>query len=138
MHFGYYVPLKTNFLKRDTMLNEMNNHLFSLLEIEDKKSHIVDLGCGMGATMKYGIQKYPKLAITGCSISEFQVEFGNQFVNSERASILNRDYRNTKFLDNTFNGAIAVESFCQWMLKRNIKRTNNSNSKLVILLLHNG
>jgi cyclopropane fatty-acyl-phospholipid synthase-like methyltransferase len=112
MHFGYYIPFKTNFLKRDTMLNKMNDHLFSLLNIEDKKSHIVDLGCGVGATMKYGIRNYPKLAVTGCSISEFQVKFGNQFLDSERASILNVDYRNTKFSDNTYDGAMAVESFC--------------------------
>jgi cyclopropane fatty-acyl-phospholipid synthase-like methyltransferase len=112
MHFGYYVPFKTNFLKRDTMLNEMNSHLFSLLDIENKKSHIVDLGCGVGATMKYGVNKYPKLAVTGCSISQFQVEYGNEFVNSERASILNRDYRNTQFMSNTYDGALGVESFC--------------------------
>lgn len=112
MHFGYYIPFKTNFLKRDTMLNEMNNHLFSLLSIGDKKSHIVDLGCGVGATMKYGLNKYPKLAVTGFSISEFQVKYGNRFVNSERGTILNRDYRNTKFNDESFDGAIAVESFC--------------------------
>lgn len=112
MHFGFYVPFKTNFLKRDTMLNEMNDQLFSLLNIENKKAHVVDLGCGVGATMKYGINKYPMLAITGCSISEFQVEYGNEFVNSERASILNKDYRNTQFMDNAFDGAMAVESFC--------------------------
>ncbi len=112
MHFGYYIPFKTNFLKRDTMLNEMNSHLFLLLDVKDQKSHIVDLGCGVGATMKYGVNKYPKLAITGCSISEFQVNYGNEFVNSERSSILNRDYRNTQFRDNTFDGAMAVESFC--------------------------
>jgi len=112
MHFGYYIPFRTNFLKRDTMLNQMNSYLFSLLDIENKKSHIVDLGCGVGATMKYGILKYPKLAVTGCSISEFQVKFGNEFVNSERGSILNKDYRDTKFTNNAFDGAMAIESFC--------------------------
>ena len=112
MHFGYYVPFKTNFLKRDTMLNKMNNHLFSLLNVKGKKSHIADLGCGVGATMKYGVNKYPKIAITGFSISDFQVTYGNQFINSERASILNRDYRNTKCREHSFDGAMAVESLC--------------------------
>ncbi len=112
MHFGYYIPFKTSLLKRDTMLNAMNSYLFSLLKIADKKAHVVDLGCGMGATMNYGIKKYPKLAVTGCTISSFQVEYGNKFTNSERATILKRDYRNTKFSSNHFDGAMAVESFC--------------------------
>ena len=62
--------------------------------------------------MKYGVKNYPKLAMTGCSIADFHVEFGNEHVNSERASILQRDYQNTKFRHNHFDGAIAIESFC--------------------------
>lgn len=112
MHFGYYIPFKTNFLKRDTMLNAMNSYLFSLLKIENKKAHVVDLGCGMGATMSYGIKKYPKLAVTGCTISSFQVEYGNQFLNSDRATILKKDYTDTKLSSNHFDGALAIESFC--------------------------
>jgi len=136
MHFGYYIPFKTNFLRRDSMLNQMNAHLFSLLDIKNKKSHIADLGCGVGATMKYGLKRNPKLAITGFSISEFQVDFGNQFVNSERATIFNRDYRKTKVSDNLFNGALAIESFCHTgCSKEALQETYpilKPNSKLVI------
>jgi len=112
MHFGYYTPFKTNFLKRDTMLNEMNKELFFRLNIGNKKAHVLDMGCGMGATIKYGIDNYSSLAITGCTISNFQVEFGNRFVNSQRGSIVNRDYRNTQFKANSFDGVLGVESFC--------------------------
>lgn len=112
MHFGYFVPFKTCVFRRDVMLNRMNDHLYSLLNITDKKSHVADLGCGVGATTKYGIDKYSKLAMTGFTISDFQVEFGNQFVDSERATILKRDYRDTGFPDNSFDGALAIESFC--------------------------
>jgi len=76
MHFGYYIPFKTSLFKRDTMLNAMNKELFSRLHIDDKKAHILDMGCGMGATMKFGLNKYPDLAVTGCTLSSFQVEFG--------------------------------------------------------------
>jgi len=112
MHFGYYIPFKTSFLKRDTMLNAMNKELFSRLNINYKKAHVLDMGCGMGATMKYGLDNYSKLVVTGCTLSSFQVEFGNKFVNSERGSIINRDYRKTQFDANKFDGAMAVESFC--------------------------
>ena len=34
--FGYYIPFETSFLRRDSMLNQMNSKLFSLLDIKDK------------------------------------------------------------------------------------------------------
>ncbi len=136
MHFGYYIPFKTSFLKRDSMLNEMNKQLFSLLDIEDKKAHIVDLGCGIGGTMRFGIKNFKKLAITGCTISPFQVKYGNKFLNSNRAIIKNRDYRNTKFSNNNFDGALAIESFCHSGCSKEalqeVYRVLKPNSKFVI------
>lgn len=112
MHFGYFVPFKTCVFRRDVMLNKMSDHLFSLLNIEDKKAHVADLGCGVGATIKRGINTHPKLAMTGCTISDFQVEFGNKFIDSERASIIKKDYRKTGIENNSMDGALAIESFC--------------------------
>ncbi|MFK8059107.1 MAG: cyclopropane-fatty-acyl-phospholipid synthase family protein [Polaribacter sp.] len=136
MHFGYYIPFKTSFLRRDSMLNQMNKYLFSLLELNNRRSHIADLGCGVGATMKYGINKNSKLAVTGFSISQFQVDFGNQYINSNRATILNKDYRKTEFSKNSFDGALAIESFCHTgCSKETLKeayRILKPNSNLVI------
>ena len=136
MHFGYYVSFKTGFLRRDKMLNEMNDQLFNLLGLDEKKNHIVDLGCGVGGTMNYGIKRYTNLEITGCTLSPFQVKFGNKFLNNKRAVIKNRDYRNTKFQDNSFDGAMAVESFCHsGCSKESLQeafRIIKPNSKLII------
>ncbi len=112
MHFGYYIPFKTNLLKRDTMLNTMNEYIFSRLKIEDTNAAIVDLGCGMGATMKFGIEKYPNITMRGFTISDFQVEYGNQLINSERGLISNKDYRKTELPNNYSDGVYAIESFC--------------------------
>ncbi|WP_046756914.1 SAM-dependent methyltransferase [Kordia jejudonensis] len=112
MHFGYFVPFKTNLLKRDSMLNEMNKEVFQRLNITDKKKHIVDVGCGMGASIRYGISNHPNLAVTGLTISPFQVEKGNELLNTHRGTILNRDYRNTFLKPNSFDGAMAIESLC--------------------------
>jgi ubiquinone/menaquinone biosynthesis C-methylase UbiE len=112
MHFGYYIPFKTNIFKRNGMLNQMNTEVFKRLNIENQKKHIVDLGCGMGASIRHGITEHPKLAVTGLTISPFQVEKGNELLNSERGTILNRDYRNTQFPENSFDGAMAIESLC--------------------------
>ncbi|MBC8755726.1 methyltransferase domain-containing protein [Kordia sp. YSTF-M3] len=112
MHFGYFVPFKTCVFTRDVMLNQMNSEVFKRLNVSDQKKHIVDLGCGMGASIRHGISTYPKLAITGLTISPFQVAKGNEMLHSERGTILNRDYRNTFFKENTFDGAMAIESLC--------------------------
>lgn len=112
MHFGYYVPFTTNAFKRDSMLHRMNEQIFSQLNIAKKNTHVADLGCGMGATMKYGIDHYPELKVTGCTISPFQVTHGNKLLNSERAEIVEADYRNTKLRSDSFDGAYAIESFC--------------------------
>ncbi len=112
MHFGFYIPFKTSLFTRDTMLNQMNTEVFKRLDIEDQKKHIVDLGCGMGASIRHGIANHPKLAVTGLTISPFQVEKGNELLQSNRGTILNRDYRNTFLPENSFDGAMAIESLC--------------------------
>jgi len=112
MHFGYFEPFKTSVLKRDSMLNRMNDEVFKRLNVFDQKKHIVDLGCGMGASIRRGIATYPKLAVTGLTISPFQVEKGNELLHTQRGTILNRDYRNTFFKENYFDGAMAIESLC--------------------------
>lgn len=112
MHFGYFVPFKTCLFKRDGMLNEMNKEVFERLNVKNQKKHIVDLGCGMGASIRYGLSNYPQLAVTGLTISPFQVEKGNEMLHTNRGTILNRDYHNTSFNENTFDGAMAIESLC--------------------------
>ncbi|MGH1383319.1 SAM-dependent methyltransferase [Kordia sp.] len=112
MHFGYFIPFKTSLFTRDGMLNQMNTEVLKRLDIKNQKKHIVDLGCGMGASIRHGIANHPKLAITGLTISPFQVEKGNELLDTNRGTILNRDYRNTHFKENSFDGAMAIESLC--------------------------
>ena len=112
MHFGYFIPFKTCVFTRDTMLNCMNAQVFEKLQLHNQKKHIIDLGCGMGASIRYGLKKYSKLAVTGLTISPFQVAKGNELLNSERGTILNRDYQHTFFEENLFDGAMAIESLC--------------------------
>lgn len=112
MHFGYFIPFKTCVFTRDAMLNQMNKQVYKRLNVENEKKHIVDLGCGMGASIRYGIENYPKLAVTGLTITPFQVKKGNELLTSNRGTILNRDYHNTNFEENSFDGAMAIESLC--------------------------
>jgi MPBQ/MSBQ methyltransferase len=109
MHFGYYSPLRCNLFRRDSMLNEMNRQIFGRLG--DAK-RVVDLGCGMGGTMRYGLKNNKAIDITGITLSDFQAAEGNKLLNGLNGRILTGDYNQTGFGDNSFGGAIAVESFC--------------------------
>ncbi len=111
MHFGYFIPFKTNPFKRDSMLNEMNNQVFKRLKI-NKKQLIVDLGCGMGGTMLYGLKKHDKLKTIGITLSNFQVKEGNKRLKNYDGVILKEDYTNTSFKNNSIDGVYAVESLC--------------------------
>ena len=114
MHFGYYIPFKTNLFKRDTMLNEMNKQIFKRLNLKSKKNLIADLGCGMGGTMRYALTNYTNKSshIFGVTLSPFQVEEGNKLLKNLNGLILQENYNHTTFKDNSIDGAYAIESFC--------------------------
>jgi SAM-dependent methyltransferase len=112
MHFGYYNPFKTNPFRRDSMLNEMNRQIYKRLETKDRESVVCDLGCGMGGTMKYGLETNSRLVVFGVTLSEFQSVEGNKRLKGLNGFILKEDYNNTSFADDFFDGAMAIESFC--------------------------
>ena len=112
MHFGYYLPFKTNLFKRDSMLNEMNNQVLKRLQLTKTSSLLADLGCGMGGTMRYALNKNKNLSAFGVTLSDFQVQKGNELLKDLNGTILKENYNNTSFTSNTFDAAVAIESFC--------------------------
>ena len=112
MHFGYYRPFKTNVFKRDSMLNEMNRQVMKRLQINSEKHRLVDLGCGMGATMRYALKQFKNLIAYGVTLSEFQLKQGNDLLKGKNGIILKENYDNTSFQSNSFDSAVAIESFC--------------------------
>lgn len=109
MHFGYYSPMTTNPFRRDSMLNEMNRQIYQRVRT---KGLLCDMGCGMGGTMKYGLKHYNEMKIMGVTLSDFQMEEGNKRLEGLDGLILKEDYNHTSFANETFDGAMAVESFC--------------------------
>ncbi|WP_346883005.1 methyltransferase domain-containing protein [uncultured Algibacter sp.] len=112
MHFGYYIPFKTNLLKRDTMLNEMNNQVLKRLQLKNNKALLADFGCGMGGTIRYALKKNKNLVAKGVTLSEFQVTQGNLLLTGYKGHILKENYNNTSLKSKTYDAAIAIESFC--------------------------
>ena len=112
MHFGYYIPFKTSPFKRDVMLNQMTNQVISRFNYTNKKATLIDLGCGMGGSMRYAIKKHKNLTAFGVTLSDFQVKKGNTLLKGLKGTILKENYNNTSFKSNSFNSALAIESFC--------------------------
>ncbi|WP_397362002.1 methyltransferase domain-containing protein [Olleya sp. R77988] len=136
MHFGYYIPFKTNPFKRDQMLNQMTNQVISRFNYGSKKSTLLDMGCGMGGSMRYAIKKHKNLTAFGVTLSDFQEKKGNELLKGLKGSILKENYNNTLFKSNSFDTALAIESFCHsGHSKDSIKeafRVLKPNGKLVI------
>ena len=113
MHFGYSAWGCMNPFKREGMLTNMNKNVFDRLNLKQKTaSTVIDLGCGMGGSMKYGLSRFPKLSMLGVTLSDFQVEFGNRFIKDYPGLILKENFTKLSMNDETVDGAIAVESFC--------------------------
>lgn len=112
MHFGYFSLGKTNPLRRDTMLNEMNSQVLKRLNLSSSKQLIADLGCGMGGTMRYLLQRHSLASMIGVTLSDFQVTEGNKLLKKYPGVIVKEDFRNTSIPSNSVDGAIAMESFC--------------------------
>ncbi len=112
MHFGYYIPFKTNVFKRDSMLNELTHQVFNRLDVPKRNSLVADLGCGIGGSIRYGLRKYPLLSIIGVTLSPFQVREGNKRLKQMNGVILEENYCTTSFKNDSINGAYAIESFC--------------------------
>lgn len=136
MHFGYWIPFLTNLFRRDTMLNEMNNQVLKRLDFNDKKAIFADLGCGMGGTMRYVLEKNKRLTSMGVTLSETQVREGNKLLKRNSGIILKENYNRTSFKNDSFDGALAIESFCHSGHDRNsfkeAHRILKPNGKLVI------
>ncbi len=112
MHFGYFAPWKTNLFKRDSMLNEMNRQVLNRLQLPLKKGLLADLGCGMGGTMKYALTQIQGLSAFGVTLSAFQLKEGNKRLTDEKGTILLENFNHTSFCSDSFDGAVAIESFC--------------------------
>ncbi len=117
MHFGYFNPSRTNPFKRDQMLNEMNRQVLKRLNIGGT-SLLIDLGCGMGATLRYALKRNKNLSTIGITLSDVQVREGNKLLKDLRGIILQENYNNTSLPSDSSDAVVAIESFCHSGHKR--------------------
>jgi MPBQ/MSBQ methyltransferase len=116
MHFGYY-RRGLNPFDRESMLDEMNRQVLSRLGISGQRDGlIVDLGCGVGATVRTAAAMFRFTRILGITVVPWQIETGNAW--NRRVGVYPRarlelgDYTDTGFAPESVDGAVAIESAC--------------------------
>ena len=116
MHFGYYRGW-TNPFARESMLNEQNRQVLRRLALPaDVRGRLVDLGCGVGATVRFAAGQFAAAEVLGITVVPWQVEFGNAWNHRigihPRARLELRDYTASALASSSVDGAWAIESSC--------------------------
>jgi cyclopropane fatty-acyl-phospholipid synthase-like methyltransferase len=116
MHFGYYRAW-ANPLRRETMLEQMNAEVIARLTLEGiAEPNILDLGCGLGATLRSFARRLPQSRLLGITRVPWQAENARVLNHAagcgERVRVVEGDYEETALPSTGFDGVYALESSC--------------------------
>jgi SAM-dependent methyltransferase len=113
MHFGFYQKGMNPF-NREKMLDMLNYQVFKRLQIDSNKDGtIVDLGCGLGASLRFCHSLYPDLQLKGVTLVPWQVEKARTLTPpSSPVAFVEADYITTGFESNSVDAVYAIESSC--------------------------
>jgi SAM-dependent methyltransferase len=117
MHFGYY-RTGANPLNREAMLEQMNAEVLARLHLEAiAEPQLLDLGCGLGATLRSFARRLPKAKLSGVTRVPWQVEHARALNDAagcgERVCIIEGDYEDGALLSGSaYDGVYALESSC--------------------------
>lgn len=116
MHFGYY-RAGLNPLDREAMLEQMNAEVLARLQLGTaSKPRLLDLGCGLGATLRSFAHRLPHARLLGLTRVPWQVEQARTLNEaagcSERVHVIEGDYEDTPLPSASYDGVYALESSC--------------------------
>jgi cyclopropane fatty-acyl-phospholipid synthase-like methyltransferase len=117
MHFGYY-RAGMNPLHRETMLEQMNAEVLTRLQLEGiAQPRLLDLGCGLGATLRSFASRLPNAKLFGVTRVPWQVEQARSLNEAagcgQRIFLIEGDYEDTRLLpQSSYDGVYALESSC--------------------------
>lgn len=116
MHFGYYAMGMNPFNRRAMLENMSRKVLDKLAIVDDPTAILVDLGCGLGATLRSARKRYSCLHLHGITIVPWQVEQATHLnahhPDTQSISIVEGDYCHTHYPDNSVDRILAIESSC--------------------------
>lgn len=117
MHFGYY-RAGMNPLHRETMLEQMNAEVLTRLQLQGiAQPQLLDLGCGLGATLRSFARRLPDAKLFGVTRVPWQVAQARALNEAtgcgERIHVIEGDYEDTTlFPPSSYDGVYALESSC--------------------------
>ena len=116
MHFGYY-RAGSNPLHREAMLEQMNAEVLARLQLGvNQEPRLLDLGCGLGATLRSIARCLPRALLLGLTRVPWQVERARALNEtagcSERVRVMEGDYEDTTLQSASYDGVYALESSC--------------------------
>jgi cyclopropane fatty-acyl-phospholipid synthase-like methyltransferase len=115
MHFGYF-RRGINPLHREAMLEEMNRQVQKRLKIDTPDPHILDFGCGLGATLRSFARSIPAAELHGITLVPWQLEQGRRLNDASEQTANIRlsldDYEHSTFPSQSFDAVYAIESSC--------------------------
>jgi len=142
MHFGYY-RAGANPLHREAMLEQMNEEVLARLQLDGiAEPQLLDLGCGLGATLRSFARRLPNAKLAGVTRVPWQVEHARALNEAagcgERVGVIEADYEDVGLPCSSCDGVYALESSChahgpdKGMLLREAHRLLRSGGCLVI------
>ncbi len=116
MHFGYF-RRGLNPFHLEPMLEQMNREVLARLALPaNAAAHILDMGCGVGATLRSLARQLPAAKLEGITLVPWQVEHGTTLNQAcpdcDRVHLSLADYEHTPFPPASFDAAYALESSC--------------------------
>jgi MPBQ/MSBQ methyltransferase len=115
MHFGFY-RRGMNPLAREAMLEEMNCEVLRRLGLDTVSPHMLDMGCGLGATLRSIAHQLPAAQLHGITLVPWQLEQG-RFLNqacpgTSKITLTLGDYQRAPCANGSFDAVYAIESSC--------------------------
>jgi SAM-dependent methyltransferase len=120
MHFGFF-RWGMNPFQREALLEQMNQEILCRLHLDDESStrvpaRILDMGCGLGATLRSFARRLPRVDLNGITLAPWQLERGRHLNRScpegGCISLTLGDYERTTFPTASFDAVYAIESSC--------------------------
>jgi ubiquinone/menaquinone biosynthesis C-methylase UbiE len=110
-----------NPFRREAMLEQMNREILHRLQLTHEPpmhapARILDMGCGLGATLRSFARCLPKADLCGITLVPWQLEQGRQFNHAcpegRHITLTLGDYQHTTYPSVTFDAVFAIESSC--------------------------
>lgn len=115
MHFGTF-EWGINPFNLESMLENTNRQVLDSLQLEGDNNHVLDMGCGLGGTMRFAAHLPAIEQVTGVTIAANQVAEAEAISaahpQKHKLAFINADYHHTELKAETFDGAYAIESAC--------------------------